>query len=108
MENIRDAFDLFISEEMVNLIVDSTNGKIKSTLSNVTDEVLQDDTRPYLRKTDKCEMYALIGLMYFRGLLGQNMHDMNPIFSEWSGHPVFGGCHVKVPFYLPVVTSVFR
>ena len=55
MENIRDAFDLFISEEMVNLIVDSTNGKIKSTLSNMTDEVLRDDTRPYLRETDKCE-----------------------------------------------------
>ena len=80
------------------MIVDSTNQKINLTLSNITDEVLQDDTHPYLQETNKCEVYAQIGVMYFRGLLGQNMHDVNHIFSERSRHPIFGGTMSKCRF----------
>ena len=44
VENIRDAFDLFTTEEMGDLIVDCTHQNINSILSNMTDEVLRDDT----------------------------------------------------------------
>ena len=86
-----EAFDLFIHPAMVDKIMTSTNGTIEETIAGLSEEVLEDSTKPYIRLTDKCEMYALFGLMYFRGLLGQNKHHVNDIFSERAGHPVFGG-----------------
>ena len=75
----------------MELIVDFTNLKIRAALSSMSDDTLRDDSRPYLREIDVCELYAVIGLMYFRGLLGQNGRHVNHIFSERSGHPVFCG-----------------
>ena len=87
---MRKAFDLFITPAMVDKIVTSTNGKIEETIAGLSEEVFEDSTKPYIRLTDECEMYALFGLMYFRGLLGQSKHHVNDIFSERAGHPVFG------------------
>ena len=34
-------------------------------------------------------MYAIIGLLYLRGLLGQNNHAQNLLFKDKMGHPIF-------------------
>ena len=70
--------------------MESTSRKIQATLSSIPDEPRRDYTCPYFPDTDKRKIHAVIGLMYFRGLLGQNYHHVNRIFSERSGHPVFG------------------
>ena len=71
---------------MEELIVESTHRKIQVTPSSLLDEPRRDDTRPYLRETDNCELKAVVGLMYFSGLLRQNYHHVKQIFSEHSGH----------------------
>ena len=81
VETIREAFEFF-SEEMMDLVVSSTNLKIQQTLSKQPREALKDDTKPYLHPTDRCELQAVIGLMYFCGLLGLNNHSVHHIFSE--------------------------
>ena len=91
VSSMREAFALFITPAMVDKIVTSTNGKIEETITGLSEEVLEDSTKPYIRLTDECKMYGLFGPMYFRGLLGQSKHHVNDIFSERAGHPVFGG-----------------
>ena len=51
-----------------------------------------------LRSTDKCELFALFGLMYFRGLLGLNNHAVDHVFSERAGHPVFAGAVSQIDY----------
>ena len=63
---IGEASNLFFSEWMMDLVLASTNLKIDETLSKQTEEALHDDTKPYLRKTDACELRAVFRLMYFR------------------------------------------
>ena len=75
---------------MVDDIVDATNRRIEETLASIPVEE-RDDTMPYLKPTNALEIYAFIGLMYFRGLLCLNSHSISTIFSERSGHHVFGG-----------------
>ena len=57
---MREAIDLFKAHAMVDKI--ATNGKIEETIAGLSEEVLEDSTKPYIRLTDKCEMYALFGL----------------------------------------------
>ena len=98
VSSMRKAFDLFITPAMVDKIVTSTNEKIEETIAGLSEEVLEDSTKPYICLTDGCEMYALFGLMYFRGLLGQSKHQMNDIFSGTAGRPVFGGSMSRKAF----------
>ena len=69
--------------------MESTHRKIQVTPSSLLDEPRRDDTRPYLRETDICELKAVVRLMYFSGLLRQNNHHVKQIFSEHSGHSAF-------------------
>ena len=82
----------------MDLVVSSTNLKIEHTRSKQPREALKDDTKPYLRPTDRCELQAVIGLMYFRRLLGLNNHGVHHI-SERTGHPVFVGTMSRDRFY---------
>ena len=70
--DIRSTFNKLIDEEMIQLIVAKTNMKL---------ELIID--------TDTTEIYALIGIIYFRGLLGPNSHSHEILFSGKVGHPVF-------------------
>ena len=38
--------------------------------------------KPYIGTRAACEMYAVISLMYFRGLLGLNYHHIKKIFQR--------------------------
>ena len=79
----------------IQLIVQSTNRKIEEVLDDLPEEAVNDSTRPYLRTTTVLEIYALIGLMFFRGLLGLNNHGAKHLFSEKTGHHVFGATMSK-------------
>ena len=43
----------------------------------------------WVKKTDRVEIDALFGLMYFRGILGVNLHMTDRLFSKGS-HYIFG------------------
>ena len=72
--------------------VTQTNKRISNTLEKF--EVLREesDKYPQLKEVTIDEMKAFIGLIYFRGLYGQNSHRTNIIFSPKHGSPVFGAC----------------
>lgn len=89
VSTIRDAFDLFITPAMVDLVVRETNKKIEVTISKLREP--PSDKTTFINTTDEPEIYAFFGLMYFRGLLGLNNHSVDTLFSEKAGHPVFGG-----------------
>ena len=60
-----DDFNVFIDPRMVDEVVAATNRKIEETLQDIPPEQ-RNDTMAYFRPTDACELYAFIGLMYFR------------------------------------------
>ena len=66
---------------MVRHIVESTNRKFEEAFANLPKEAIDNDTKPYLRTTNEVEMYAVFGVMYFRGLLSLNHHYMHKLFS---------------------------
>ena len=50
-----------------------------------------------LKKTDKVEIDAIFGLVYFRGILGVNIHMTDRLFSNDS-HFIFGAIISKKRF----------
>ena len=94
--------ELFLSPVIVNLIVTETNKKIAKTVSNLPTGSVENDEYSHYKDTNCEEIYALFGLMYFRGLLGLNNHRVDMVdilFSEKAGHPVF-----KKSFQIPSVS----
>ena len=47
---------------------------------------------------DERELFAFIGLLYARGLLGQSMHTYKMLFSDTTGHNIFGATMSKHRF----------
>ena len=83
---------------MIKIIVKMTNKKIAKTLKRLPKEITSSGKYTYLKGTDKTELYACIGLMYARGLLGQNNLYINHIFSDKTGHPIFGATMLRDRF----------
>ena len=69
-ETQRDAFELFLTKAMVENIENYTNKRINKTLEKVGQEVIQTRKYPHVKIVDATDIYALIGLMYMRGLYG--------------------------------------
>ena len=74
---------------MVNVMVTMTSKKIQKTLDQLPEEILSSDKYTQLKLMDDIEMYAFIGLTYFRGLFGQNSRKVSSHFSDRGGHPAF-------------------
>ena len=55
---------------MVENIENYTNKRINKTLEKVGQEVIQTGKYPHVNIVDATDIYALIGLMYMRGLYG--------------------------------------
>ena len=53
---------------------------------------------PYTKNTCSSEILAFIGLLYLRGLLGLNNHDVAILFNDLTGNPVFGSTMSKNRF----------
>ena len=85
---------------MMGLIFEKTNLKINYVIGNTPSESknLLSDKYTYLKTMDLREMYAFIGLLYARGLLGLAMHSMKILFSLTAGHSIFSSTMSKHHF----------
>ena len=68
----RQAFEVFFTEEMMGNVVTFTNKKIGKTLEQIENDEFDASKNPYVKPVDSIDLYAVIGLMYFRGLYGLN------------------------------------
>ena len=80
------AWSLFFDDDMVDLLVDGTNKRLREKRSMLTEQARVDSR---YNDTDRTEMKAFIGLAYARGLLGQNHHDVKRVFHPQTGHHIF-------------------
>ena len=79
-ETERDAFELFLTKAMIENIANYTNKPINKILEKVGQEVTQTGKYPHVKIVDATDIYALIGLMYMRGLCGLNRHIIKILF----------------------------
>ena len=86
----KEGFDLFITPEMVDLIVYYMNLRIRDTLEKCQEQVEDSNKYPHLKELDSVELYAFIGLNYYRGLYNLNCHNIKILFSDDKGFPIFG------------------
>ena len=89
-DNERDAFELLFTEQMVEKIVLYTNKRISETIEIIGNDIMESGKYPHVKKVDAIDIYAVIGLMYMRGLYGLNKHDLRLLFSDKRGIPIFG------------------
>ena len=66
-----------------------TNEKITAFRNNLLNEILQNDKYTFIHTTNIAEVYTFIGLIYARGLLGQNNVAAEKMFADSYGHPIF-------------------
>ena len=83
------AWDLFITSAMINDIVTHTNNKIQSIINNISSNS-NSKLPSHIKLTDCIEIKSFFGLLYARGLLGQNKYSYKQLFMEGFGHPIFG------------------
>lgn len=82
-----DCCSIFFTKEMVEIIVKCTNQKIQKVVENVGEKESMDKY-PFFKETSTEEILALIGLMYFHGVLGQSHMGIESLFSPVMGHCV--------------------
>ena len=80
------------------IIVRETNNEIQRLRDTLPPEYVNNPKITYLGDTNLAEIAALIGLIYYRGLLGLAMHKTEVLFSEEFGHPVFSATMSKNRF----------
>ena len=74
---------------MIQSIVTKTNMKLELIIERFSENIACNSRYGFLQKTDTTEIYTLIGIIYFQGLLGLTNHSHEIIFSEKAGLPVF-------------------
>lgn len=82
------AWDLLISSDILESICVDTNRKIEKFIQEQGE--LHSKYGWFIRLTTVLEIRAFIGLMYARGLLSLNMYDLEYLFGDKIGHPIFG------------------
>ena len=75
---------------MLSHIIHNTNKKIKNLHAKLLLRDRDIMSVPYTKSTCSSEILAFIGLLYLRGLLGLNNHDVAILFNDLAGNPVFG------------------
>ena len=88
-KKVLDSWKLFLSDDIISEIVLRTNEKIESFRQTVGPKIFEGDKCLYLKETNTAEIYAFIGLVYTRGLQGQNSVRTELLFSENYGHSIF-------------------
>ena len=92
------AWKLLFTFDMLMTIVEMTNKKINSVKRSLPERVLDDGRITFLHSTNACAILALIGIIYWRGLLGQAKHKIDKLFHNLSGSPIFGATMSKNRF----------
>ena len=85
----QEAWRLFMTDEMLEKLVEYTNYQINKTISKL-DKVAIEKYSCYIKPTSVEELTAFIGLLYARGLLQMSNQRYSYLFHEFIGHPVFG------------------
>ena len=100
IENIEDTFHLYFDNDIMDKIVDCTNTRINETIARLqqSDNFNESSKYTWVKKTDRVEIDALFGLVYFRGILGENLHMTDRLFLNESH---FFWCNnIKKPFQI--------
>ena len=92
---------------MMGNVVTFTNKKIQKTLEQIENDEFDASKNPHVKLVDSIDLYAVIGLMYFRGLYGLNQHDIRLPFSDVRGIPVFGATMSRLRFQFIIAYLTF-
>ena len=98
------AWKQFFSPEMLNIITQHT--RIRRARTLFPPHILTDSRYTFIQETDKSELLNFIGLLYARGLLCMNDHDLFHLYAPLIGSPIFGATLSKnrLKFLLACVT----
>ena len=79
---MEDTFHLYFDNDIMDKIVDCTNTRTNETIVRLqrSDKFNESSKYTWLKKTDRVEIDALFGLIYFRGILGANLHMTDRLF----------------------------
>ena len=86
----RDAWEIFFTLDMLSHIVHKTNKKIENLRAEILLRGRNITSVPYTKNICSSEILVIICLLYLRGLLGLNNHDVAIFFINPTGNPVFG------------------
>ena len=100
-----DAFKMYMTDEMIGLIVRHTNEKITLLVSNASAELLTKN--PFLKITTTSEIHAFFGLMLYRGLYKLNTFTVQRLFSKRYGPPIFSATMARNRFLFLIATISF-
>ena len=95
---IKSSWELFFSLDILTIIVDMTNKNISKVRNELPKNILDDNKYTFLHLTSTFEMLAVIGLIYLRGLLGLASHNIEILFNNLTGNPIFGATMSKNRF----------
>ena len=84
-----DAWKLFMTDEMLEILVSCTNYQINKIISKIDMEA-KNEYSSYIKPTTAQELTAFLGLLYARGLLHMSGQNYTLLFQEYIGHPIFG------------------
>lgn len=82
-KNVKEIWQLFFTDDILDIIVDSTNREIELRKSKYTSK------QRYLQEIDKAELMALFGLLYFAGVLKDAHLSLEGMWSEKFGVAIF-------------------
>ena len=96
-DTARKAWELFFSKDMIKIVLERTNKRIRKVRSLCPVHIFDDDRYTYLEESNETELLSFIGLVYFHGAWGLNMHTVDELFSKRSV-PDFGATMSKNRF----------
>ena len=84
-----EGFELFITHEMMQDVVNNTNKNIRNFMTRFHDVLKKSSKYTYVKETDLIELKALIGLLYLRAALQLDIFKTREIFFPESSHEIF-------------------
>ena len=75
-----------------------TNKKISKVGNELPKKILDDNGYTFLHLPSAFEMLVVIELIYLRGLLGLASHNIEILFNNLTGNPIFGATMSKNRF----------
>ena len=84
-----EAFELFITEDMIRDITSLTNSKIEQFLTRYDANLPKNNKLSHVKVTNDTEVRAFLGLMYIKGALKLNLRNTMDIFYHRSSNISF-------------------
>ena len=83
-ENMENTFHLHFDNYIMVKIIECTNTRINETIAYLqqSDNFNESSKYTWIKRTDRVEIDALFGLMYFKGILGVNLSLADRLFSN--------------------------